>query len=319
MPDRTASSFGLDDLDRKIIAILKDDGRISNQQLSRKLGVTAMVLGQRIKRLERHDIVRLTLVADFKLIGCELLMAAGFQTCQRSARAVAEDLARLPQTFSVSTMLGRFPVEALIALPDIAALKTFVERDLASISGIAGVEFNLAADMPKYEFDVVPFGDALPPIRMTSPLLDDLDQRIIAAFSNDPRKNNSAVGEELGIAEGTVRARLKRLRERGLIRFSVLTNAHKVGTAHYVFVRIQADVARVRAVTEAITAIPEARCVIMTAGTHNIMALGHFDADVSAGSPIDRIMMIPGVMGLETSHVTESLKYDFRVAKIIGG
>jgi Lrp/AsnC family leucine-responsive transcriptional regulator len=153
--DRTLQMARLDELDTAIIDALKADGRTSNQQLSRDLGVTSAAIGQRLRRLEREDVLRIVLVSDFALTGADLLLAVGIHVHGRSARSVAADLARLPQVFSASTMMGRYNVEALVALSGVDALRGFVEDELARIDGIAEINFDVAIDMLKYEFNVV--------------------------------------------------------------------------------------------------------------------------------------------------------------------
>ena len=63
---------------------------------------------------------------------------------------------------------------------------------------------------------------------MTKPQIDQIDRDIIAHLSKDARVSNRAVAELLGVTEGTIRARLKRLRESGLARFTALTNLSRL-------------------------------------------------------------------------------------------
>ena len=52
---------------------------------------------------------------------------------------------------------------------------------------------------------------------MTSPL-DDLDARLIDLMAAEPRIGLMEVSRRLGVARGTVQARLNKLTERGVIR-----------------------------------------------------------------------------------------------------
>jgi len=52
--------------------------------------------------------------------------------------------------------------------------------------------------------------------------LDELDRKIIALMRLDARRSYQSIGKELGISEGTVRRRVKRLVEAGVIkRFTI--------------------------------------------------------------------------------------------------
>ena len=47
--------------------------------------------------------------------------------------------------------------------------------------------------------------------------IDDLDRRLIHAFTRDPHIGVLGASRELGVARGTVQARLDRLQRRGVI------------------------------------------------------------------------------------------------------
>lgn len=147
----------IDDLDWQIIAALKRNGRASNQKIAQKLGLSPAAVGARVRRLEKERMLRLVLVSDFEVLGCGLLVAFGINAERRDVRAVARDLAELPQVFSCSTMIGSYNIEALVALSSAEQIGDFLENDLAKIEGIGQVAVEIAVDMLKYEFDVVPF------------------------------------------------------------------------------------------------------------------------------------------------------------------
>src|SRR6185436_19898468 len=54
--------------------------------------------------------------------------------------------------------------------------------------------------------------------------LDETDRGIIEPLRQDGRAGNSAIGAELGVAEGTVRQRVKKLIDVGALRVSGLVN-----------------------------------------------------------------------------------------------
>jgi Lrp/AsnC family transcriptional regulator for asnA, asnC and gidA len=58
---------------------------------------------------------------------------------------------------------------------------------------------------------------------MTKIELDELDTRIIARLRVE-NMNNSALAQELGLSEGTVRQRIKRLKESGILKIKALIN-----------------------------------------------------------------------------------------------
>src|SRR5436190_20743722 len=54
-----------------------------------------------------------------------------------------------------------------------------------------------------------------------SSVLDDLDLAVIAALQDDSRRSFTSVAEELGVAEGTVRSRVNRMKRLDILDFGL--------------------------------------------------------------------------------------------------
>jgi Lrp/AsnC family transcriptional regulator for asnA, asnC and gidA len=68
------------------------------------------------------------------------------------------------------------------------------------------------------------------PARQAPPRpLDDADRRIVVALSRDGRRPYRDIARELGISEGTVRARMTRLLDEGLMRVTVVGSPLALG------------------------------------------------------------------------------------------
>lgn len=146
----------LDEVDQKIIALLRKDGRATNQELARRLRMAAATVSARIRRLEANKAMKVVAVTDFAAIGYKVLLAVGVQVQGRPAEHVAQDLARLPEVFSVHVVTGARDIETLVALHDFDELHSLLLRDIAKIKGIRGIECGIAAEVVKYNFEVAP-------------------------------------------------------------------------------------------------------------------------------------------------------------------
>jgi len=146
----------LDAIDQKIIAILRKDGRATNQELARRLGMAAATVSSRIRRLEAAKAMKVVAVTDFAALGYRVLIAVGVQVQGRPAEQVANEIARLPEVFSVHVVTGARDIETLVALHDFDELHSLLLRDFADIKGIRSIECGIAADIVKYNFEVAP-------------------------------------------------------------------------------------------------------------------------------------------------------------------
>lgn len=152
---------------------------------------------------------------------------------------------------------------------------------------------------------------------MTVAQLDDLDRKIIDVLTEDARISNRQIATQLGVTEGTIRGRIKRLEQDNLIRFSAVTNLGYMGAPKVVLIGIQAQLEHVKALTRQIAAMPEVGCVIATLGRFDILAIGLFaNLEAVIETANNRILALPGVRHVETSIAVSTVKYDHRVAKI---
>ena len=156
MPRDTTDSYELDELDLKIIAALKADGRATNQNIARSLKIAPATVSARIRRLEELNAMRVVAVTDFSALGLDVLLAVGIEVQGRAAEDVAEELAKLPEVFAVHLVTGARDIEILVALSDFAQLQPFLLQDVARVRGIRSLTAGIAVDIVKFEFDRTP-------------------------------------------------------------------------------------------------------------------------------------------------------------------
>jgi Lrp/AsnC family transcriptional regulator for asnA, asnC and gidA len=151
---------------------------------------------------------------------------------------------------------------------------------------------------------------------MTTPALDELDRRIIGVLSKDARVSNRRIAALLGVTEGTIRSRIKRLEQDNLIRLTAVTDVASVG-AKVALIWIQAAHNDVKQLCNKLAAMQEMRAVIVLLGRCDILAVGLFSSleDVIAVAN-NRILALPGVRHVETSIAVKTLKNDIRAARI---
>ena len=147
--------------------------------------------------------------------------------------------------------------------------------------------------------------------------LDALDHKIVDKLAVDARISNRAIAAELGVTEGTIRTRIKRLQNEGLIQFTVVTDFRMAGSPNLCMMGIDVDPSRVTEVAARLKHMPEINCVVLMLGRFNLLAMGLFTNIEQLNEIItERIRGLPGVQRVETSISVHNLKYDAGVAKI---
>lgn len=155
---------------------------------------------------------------------------------------------------------------------------------------------------------------------MSRPDLDDLDHRIIDILAQDARVSNRSIASDLGVNEGTIRGRIKRLQQENLIAFTALTGFRLEKATNIAFLAVQADVAHARRIARDIAHMPLVKSVMIVLGPFNIMATCLYDdLDNLHRVTSGRILEMAGVYGVETSLASRTVKFSNRVVRITDG
>lgn len=147
--------------------------------------------------------------------------------------------------------------------------------------------------------------------------LDEVDREIIEVLRLDGRTSNREIGRRLGIAEGTVRARIRRMEEQGLMRIVAVTDIFSVGKTVYATVGLTVDKRRTYDVCAALEEIEEVTFISVAFGLYDVVAVLLMESRARMLEILSKqIATIPGVKRTETTDGLEMLKYTITVAKI---
>ena len=150
--------------------------------------------------------------------------------------------------------------------------------------------------------------------------LDTVDKAIVDWLSRDARISNGQIAGELGVTEGTVRARIKRMEEEKLIRITAVTNIDRFrdATLAYIWIEVERS-GQTRAVAEALSAIPELGFVGVMLGRSDILAITMVrNTEHLAEFIHQRVNAIEGVRRTESTLGVNFVKHDYRMARIVG-
>lgn len=130
----------LDDIDRKLITILQQDGRKSFKEIADDTGIPASSVRYRVQRLEDTGVLQIVGVANPLNIGFDHLALVGIHCAPGTARSVCESLATHPETSYVVVTSGGFDVMVEIVCRDMDHYKEFVLERLQLTEGVRSTE-----------------------------------------------------------------------------------------------------------------------------------------------------------------------------------
>jgi Lrp/AsnC family leucine-responsive transcriptional regulator len=132
----------LDRIDRRILEVLQDDGRISNVALARKVNLTPTPCLERVRRLERDGfILGYSARLDPDLVGAGLLVFVEI-TLTHTARDVFQEFRaealKLPQILDCHLVSGNFDYLIKARVRDMQEYREFLGEKLLSLPGVNG-------------------------------------------------------------------------------------------------------------------------------------------------------------------------------------
>ncbi len=149
--------------------------------------------------------------------------------------------------------------------------------------------------------------------------LDQSDRAIVERLSVDARVSNREIAEQLGVTEGTVRARVKRMQDEKLIRITAVTNIDRFKDAALAYIWIEVERSgQTREVARKLADIRELGFVGVMLGRADILAITMVrNAEHLAEFVHTRIGVIEGVRGTQSTLGVNFIKHDYRMARIV--
>ncbi len=100
--------------------------------------------------------------------------------------------------------------------------------------------------------------------------MDDLDRKIIELLQVNGRASNARVAREVGVSEGTVRRRLRRLVQDEIVRVVAVPDPEKMGFNTVALIGVQADPDKQDDVATRLAELSETQYVALTTGSFDI-------------------------------------------------
>ena len=131
--------------------------------------------------------------------------------------------------------------------------------------------------------------------------MDELDTHIITILQKDGRASNAGIARDVGVSEGTVRRRLKRLVQEEFIQVVALPDPTKMGLESQALVGVQVDPDKVDQVADDLSNLEEVKWVAITTGSYDVFAWSALPSAEALGIFLrTKVGMIPGVRRTET-------------------
>ena len=161
LPKRTPPENTLDAIDRKILTVLQEDGRISLSELAVRVALSPSPCLRRMRQLERAGIItRYVAVLDQAKVGLSVSVFVSIKLESQRVEALdrfKKAIAKWPEVLECYLMTGPRDYLLRIVVADLSAYEQFLKQKLTRIDGVVSIESSFALEQTKYSH-ILPIG-----------------------------------------------------------------------------------------------------------------------------------------------------------------
>jgi Lrp/AsnC family transcriptional regulator for asnA, asnC and gidA len=139
----------LDQVDREIIAALKEDGRTPFAEIARRLDVSAGTVRERYHRLVENGVCQVVAVTNPHLVGYRMMALVGIKVDGSQLRQVAQRIACFDEVVYLVISAGNYDLLAEVVCRDNAHFLEFLTERLLNVEGIHDTETFVYLDIVK--------------------------------------------------------------------------------------------------------------------------------------------------------------------------
>ena len=307
-PDKENTTMEYPDkTDLQIIQELRASPRITNKRIARQLDIAESTVAQRIRGMAERGIMKVVAQKHLFSDGYEFLCFLFVNTSRRKVQAICNDIANEKQVYSVSQGVGNPDVFVMLRAKSIKSAHDLVDR-IGQIKGVDTVDFCTCIHMHKY---VSALGDLNAPNSM----VDKEEESIFLPLSQDGRQSNREVARKLDVSEGTVRQRINKLAQSGVMQFEVVCNPAALRLTVNATARITTLTRQTDKVIRELKKLDSVALLAEVTGGTNILAHLNASSTQELGDLCDNtIPAIGGIHSMQVQLVVSAAKHQYHYA-----
>ncbi|MGW3041808.1 Lrp/AsnC family transcriptional regulator [Kitasatospora sp. NPDC001159] len=271
----------LDTLDRRLVCALQLDGRAEPGRIAEVLGVSARTVTRRLGRMRQAGVLRVVRMPDVEdaAVGALLLRV---RVLRGRVDAIARALADRSDVPFVDVMLGGHEIGAVM-LGDAGSRDRLLYGQLPATGAVTETTTHAVlhafADAGQWQAGYLTEPEAaalarpVPPRPTAPPPLDELDRALLDRLGEDARQSHAVLAGAVGAPESTVRRRLHRLDEVGLLRTHATVDPRLLGMAVDANLWLDVPPGRLAEVGTELAGHPQVHGVFATSGPTNLLAV----------------------------------------------
>ncbi len=147
----TEQNIRLDDLDRKILTRLMEDGRITWAQLAAEVGLSAPSVTERVRKLEKLGVIEgYAALVNPEVVGCGMLAFVAVELTDPNHHAeMLREAQATPEIQEYHIVAGDYDYLLKLRCRDSRELERLLRETVRSIAGVARTNSTIVMLTPK--------------------------------------------------------------------------------------------------------------------------------------------------------------------------
>jgi Lrp/AsnC family leucine-responsive transcriptional regulator len=134
----------LDEVDAQILRILQRDGRTTNAELARRVGLSPPSVLQRVRKLEECGLIKgYMALIDQEKVGFKLQVIAMVSLALHQEQPIErfrQEVAEIEEVLECLHVSGDFDFLLKVVVPDMSSYEKLVREKLSSINGVGKIQ-----------------------------------------------------------------------------------------------------------------------------------------------------------------------------------
>ena len=156
--NKNSREKNIDKVDSRMISLLQLDGRISNTDIAKKLGVSEATVRTRLKRLIDEEFIQIVAVSNPFKLGFEIAGDLYINVEMRKIDKVIKELKKVKELWYIVTTTGDTNINAEFVVKTLEDLNDLVYNKISNIDGVIRIDSSIIMKFVKRKYD---FGTAV--------------------------------------------------------------------------------------------------------------------------------------------------------------
>jgi len=287
----------IDNIDRQIILMLRNNGRESHINIARELNLYVSTVAKRVETLLANEVISIQAVPNPYKLGYK---ANAFITLDADIAKVKSICAELSVNHNVSTVVtcfGRYDIHLIVDFSEWEILHGFVKENLSRIDGVNKVEIFLIAEIKK-RYNGIFDDDNI----MQAPImLNVMEQKLVEELMKNGRASYTYLADKLGVSIATLSRKITYLVNEKIIRIIAVPNPSKLGFPANANLAISVKPDKVDDVCKELAKYESVYMIMTLMNGFEILAGVNFPSpEMLYDFILGKISMINGVTNIET-------------------